>query len=152
MVDFWKEDELQTFGMEVATKYHTATIADAAILFVFRDPPKKNGGRVIAGTAEKVPKKWKDIGVVEEDFMITIARSVWEEMSSADKEALIDHELTHCTVTVKDNGEAELSIRPHDIEDFIEVYERHGAWQPQLRALITAITNRTDQVEESNTN
>jgi hypothetical protein len=60
------------------------------------------------------------------DFIIVLAEDVWDELSSYQRRALVDHELCHCMVTEKE----EQRLVPHDIEMFRKNFERFGFWWP----------------------
>lgn len=77
------------------------------------------------------------------DVKLTIDDSTWRGLAATRREALIDHELTHCVLTrdrdgfVKrdDLGRPKLHIRPHDFELgwFTEIAERHGEAAIEVR-------------------
>lgn len=81
------------------------------------------------------------------DFVIMLNFEAWNnaEFSHAQQEALIDHELTHCQPVLDDmiqrTDEANnrlWRLRRHDVEEFVEIAERHGMWRHQLEALAKA--------------
>lgn len=63
-------------------------------------------GRAIAGKASLLSNKTRDI--YGYDFMITIARDLWKELSKKQRSRLMWHELFHCRVEFDDSGEAVL--------------------------------------------
>lgn len=60
--------------------------------------------------------------------------------------ALIEHELYHCAQDMRDGmplfvkatGKPKWRMRPHDVEEFVGVVRRYGAWSPELQALTDA--------------
>jgi hypothetical protein len=71
-------------------------------------------------------------------FVIRVHHSAWKfRLDDRQKRALVDHELTHIEVTL---GERDVKywLRPHDTEEFVEIVQRHGAWEPGVDALVKA--------------
>lgn len=78
------------------------------------------------------------------DAVIVVDRATWLTLSQPQRDALIDHELTHIArVLDKESGtpkfdalgRPKLRIRPHDhqLGWFDEVAQRHGAASPEVR-------------------
>jgi hypothetical protein len=76
------------------------------------------------------------------DFIVLLSKSFWTDplVTDAQREALLDHELSHASVKVDFHGEPErdergrqvFRIRKHDIEEFAAVVERHGLYKRDL--------------------
>jgi len=137
----WIEATLDV--VSTATKlirdYHP-DLDEANVGFLFRDKAQKSGDRVVLGKASKVQDRLKPF--LDYDFIIWIAQDVWEgELSMAQREALVDHELCHCTMD--DNGKPKL--KHHDIEEFNEVVERHGIWKDDLKTFAGIIEEALKQ-------
>lgn len=113
-------------------QYHLP-LMQARIAFVFQDEATETDGRVELGKTSKVQPKMQPY--MEYDFLIVLAEDKWTEMSSNAREALIDHELSHCGGD-EANG---WKLRHHDIEEFREVLERHGAWNAGLSTDLRSI-------------
>jgi len=133
---------------------HHAHLIEAEILFIFTDQRRKRCDRVRLGSAAKLTalQRFLSSGMdsVESgaDFVILIDENEWIRLTAAARQALIDHELCHCAVFVKepderpavwrrikvgeDKGDFEwrYGLRGHDIEEFGEVLYRHGFWKP----------------------
>lgn len=107
----------------------------ARICFVFRSEAQKQGDRMILGQCTKVPDKMKPY--LEYDFLIWISEEDYMKMDDLQREAIIDHELCHCGGDPL-NG---WKIRPHDIQEFAEVVERHGIYSRDVRQFTNAIEN-----------
>lgn len=110
---------------ELIEKYHP-WLREARIGFVYRDKAQKSKGRMILAQAQTVPAKLQVY--LEYDFLIWVSKENWEKYADVQRLALIDHELCHC---VRDDGV--WTIRPHDIQEFWQVIERHGLWNNDLR-------------------
>lgn len=74
------------------------------------------------------------------DFVIMLNKIFWDRFSTAQKRALVDHELCHAQVSVDSEGEVVRDernrevyrIRRHDIEEFRDVVARHGFYKADL--------------------
>jgi len=77
-------------------------------------------------------------------FVIEIALDIWGEdidgerfgLTDAQRVALVDHELCHCQV---DEEEFTPWVRPHSIEEFTEIVDRHGLWEPDLERFARSV-------------
>ena len=114
-------------------------LADAKIIFLICEMGK-NGEKQILSEAKKVSGMLRFF--TECDFIICLHEPWWIEASAERREALIDHELTHCGWKENKNGEPvmnyntgeELAIvytlRPHDYTEFLHLISRYGAMMP----------------------
>ncbi|HWR66992.1 MAG TPA: putative metallopeptidase [Bellilinea sp.] len=122
---------------EELIEQHHPWLKDARIGFVFRNEAQKSQGRMILAQASLVPSKLQVY--LEFDFMIWVSKKDWEgRLTSAQQEALIDHELCHCMP----NQNGGWAMRPHNVQEFWEVIQRHGLWSNDLqrgRELLTRI-------------
>lgn len=109
---------------ELINKYHTI-LKHANIGILFKDEAPVNKGKTTLGKAVKVSDRMKVYTGL--DFIIWLAWDEWERMDDARRYAQLDHELCHCVMGT--NGWA---IRPHDIEEFTAVIERHGFYTGAL--------------------
>lgn len=110
---------------EVISHYHRDLI-NAKIGFVFQDEAAKKLGKIILGNASKITDKQRTAGL-DLDFVVTVAKDMWQEMTSIQRKALIDHELCHC-----DFSQGYAKMRGHDIEEFNCIVERYGLWKSDL--------------------
>ena len=117
--------EIISIAEDLIQKYHPY-LEEARIAFVFQDEATETDGRFELAKTSKVPPKMQPL--MEYDFLIVIAEDIWGALSSNAQEALIDHELCHCG----GNDVSGFKIAHHDIEEFAEVLERHGAWNAGL--------------------
>lgn len=142
-------------------KVHRAKLEHLKICYIFRDEAPISGDKVIAGRCIRVDdRNWT---VHKFDFIIEIAKDVWEQATDDFKRALMDHELGHIAMEltaeggpVRDerNGRLKTRCKMHDIEEFEEVLERHGAYHKKLREFLDAFARhkkkkrKTDESEE----
>lgn len=107
-------------------------LEEAAIQYIFR-----HGAELHAHGAEAMAVARRCTGLLEyfsrADFIIEVSSDWWESLSDEQRVALVDHELCHCI-----EGKKGWEIRPHDIEEFAEIVDRHGLWRSDLRAFIEA--------------
>lgn len=136
---------------------HHPHLVEAEILYVFTDQKRKRCDRVRLGSAAKLSalQRFLASGLdgVEQgpDFVILIDETQWLVLPAPARIALVDHELCHCALFVKDESERPAfwrrfdartdtydeseheyrwGMRGHDIEEFGEVLYRHGFWKP----------------------
>ncbi len=124
-------DLLAMAGRLIETNHHK--LLDAKIGFLFRDTAGSSQGKETLGKAQKVPDRLKPY--LNLDFMIWISEEDWNSLPATSREALLDHELSHCTFDENDNPK----IVGHDIEEFVDVIKRHGAWNLDLARTKDAI-------------
>ncbi|HZW02797.1 MAG TPA: putative metallopeptidase [Anaerolineaceae bacterium] len=112
---------------ELIEKHHP-WLQSAKIVFVMRSEAQKTAGRYVISNTAKIPAKLQP--VLDGDFLIWLSQQDYDQMSSAQREAAIDHELCH----IKLGGDG-LTLRRPDIIEFSEIVERHGLWSRDLRRL-----------------
>lgn len=99
----------------------------------------KDGKEILAKlkVAEAMEKVLWDEDSLGADYIVVVGLNRWEDMNETTRLALIDHELMHA------GGESEPEsgkwlLREHDIEEFTDIIERHGAWRRDLGRFIAA--------------
>jgi hypothetical protein len=132
--------------------------ADLGILWTNCDNSKQM--RAVIGQAEIMPPmamgKWQRARAIQQieewfgampDFLITFSASAALGMDDPSFCALVEHELYHCGQKLdrygmpafnKDTGKPILTMRGHDVEQFIGVVERYGADAADVSAMIDA--------------
>lgn len=136
----------------VRAKHHAHLEAvSIAALFVFTDEDEavlQHSGYPASAVTKVVGLKERAAGMA--DALIVIDRHTWSELGARQKDALLDHELTHLMpeidsetgATKQDSlGRMKLKIRKHDhqIGWFTEVAERHGENSPELQQVAALI-------------
>lgn len=97
--------------------------------------PKKDGRECI-GLARKVSGFYAYLaGSSESFFVIETGEPAYEALSANQKIAYVHHELCHFGITEMGN----LAILPHDIEEFDEIAEVHGAYFDRLQIFADAV-------------
>jgi len=86
-------------------------------------------GRIrYAGRASKASPLLKFL--TGHDLIVLINKDVWDSLSQNGKEALVFHELYHIQVS-----DGKVSLKKHDIEEFVKVIERYGPWTDTLKTI-----------------
>lgn len=122
------------------------------IAYVFREEASVSNGKVIAGQCTKVdPRNWT---LHKRDIIIEIAKDVWAEALPTFQAALMDHELSHVGIDMNEDGTPKMDdltgrvmvrVKPHDIEEFDGVLERHGAYHKDLRRFLDAFVKSKEE-------
>ena len=133
MAATWSEApaEVIELARRIIDKYHPS-LMDASIGFVMRSEAPRVGGKTVLGKTRKVTAEQQVH--IDFDFIIWLAEDVWSSLSPRQKEALIDHELSHC----KFDGFT-ASIVPHDVEEFTHIIDRYGFWWPASDAFEASV-------------
>lgn len=157
--------QVENIAGKLIPKHHDH-LADVGVEYVFRSEHAERHGHVVLGKARKVsglnaflvhrariaslnatvqagdgPKvPLQDTLATSEEpfFVIEIAQDLWAVLDSGEREALIDHELSHCRTKLNKDGEVVLFVAPHDLEEFNQVVERRGLWRKNLRSFLKA--------------
>jgi hypothetical protein len=129
----WTEADMSVIhtAETLIEKYHP-DLKRARIGFIFRSEPSVSGDKFVVGHTKKV--SYQDQTLLDYDFIIWLAKDIYEKWEQKRREALIDHELCHCTKT--ETGEAK--IRHHDIEEFEAIIDRYGLWDKALASVAPA--------------
>jgi hypothetical protein len=127
----WTEasTEIINLARQCIDQWHP-DLKDARIGFVFRSEGIKHGDRLTLAQASKVSPKMQVF--MDFDFIIWISEEDFTQLTSTQREALIDHELCHCIFYEDDNT---AKMRKHDVEEFICIVQRHGMWSIDLLRL-----------------
>lgn len=123
---FKVSDDVLRIAKDVIYDHHEKLI-EAKIGFLFRGEPGSSQGKTVVARAMKVDKKYTALVNKDLDFLIWIAKPSWDNFTTDQRRALIDHELCHLCY---DDGDC--SIVGHDIEEFSAIIERHGFWHMDL--------------------
>lgn len=99
---------------------------DVTIGYMTSDKKKKSQGKAVFGECRKVPDYYKCF--IPYDFLITVYETNTTLFRFTDEQyhILLYHELQHVGVEYNQDGEPCYSVRPHDVEEFRSVIEKHG--------------------------
>lgn len=76
------------------------------------------------------------------DLIIEVNWEAWLLLSTAQRIALMDHELCHFSMEVDDKGKTVYGLLGHDVEEFGGIVSRWGLWKPDLKTFATTVFNR----------
>ena len=110
-------------------------------------------GRVTLGRCKRVGDPDREIMGL--DFVILLSADFWQhsEVTDGQREALLDHELSHAAVAYDTDGEPQRDeqdrvvyrIRKHDVEEFSGVIRRHGVYKRDLEDFAAALNAAKEQ-------
>lgn len=126
---------------------HHMHLAEAKIALAWRMEWAEDADkRLTLGQAKKGSDLDRELH--DYDFVILLNHEAWNRagFDEQQREALIDHELCHCQVSLSDDGEPREDeygrtvwrIRKHDIEEFKDVVARHGLYTHSLEEFARA--------------
>lgn len=135
-------------------------LEEAKILFLWASYPEKRNDKQVVGTAQlymEQTTKWsqgKTAYAVRQwfgetpDFIITLCAPYCQEASPESICALIEHELYHCGQEKDEfgfpkytkEGMPKFAMHGHDVEEFLGVIKRYGAFSPELQKLQEALS------------
>lgn len=141
-----------------------AHLLGARLGFLWTNVPNARHGRKLIGQAEFRPPggtmgKWQRARAQaqlygwfggELDFLITIDADYAAQADDTAFCALVEHELYHCGQQQDEFGMPKFSdssgmpvftMRGHDLEEFLGVVKRYGAYSDQLQAFVAAASD-----------
>lgn len=122
---------------ETIVRHHNR-LRTANIAVLMKDKATQKNGVYVLGTAAVFPDKMKPLTNINYDFLVVLAEDTWIQLTPSEREALVDHELCHCEY----DENSKPVVRAHDVEEFVEIIERHGFWRPSLRSMALAVQTR----------
>ncbi|MFA5202940.1 MAG: putative metallopeptidase [Lentisphaeria bacterium] len=106
-------------------------LSSAKIRYICRNKAARRAGNPVPGNVYKMGGKFAFL--VGFDFIIEIALEVWNDLRPNQRDALIDHLLSRCQGTEKEeDGSMVWKLIPPPVQEFPEVAERHGQWHEGL--------------------
>jgi hypothetical protein len=151
---FTPAPDVQEIADRYIAEYHEHLIQNAVkMVYLFRDDVPVRLGKNVMGEAKKVtglsaflagqPAEidYEEISEnpdAEPFFAIIISQPIWDRLTLPQREALIDHELSHCYAEENDEGEVMLKMQAHDLGEFNAVVRRHGLWQADVEQFLKA--------------
>ena len=144
--EYETSERIESIAKELIPLYH-GHLTTAKIAYLMKKAPEEKDGKtvpektrrygkkMVMGTARSVPAMWYTLTGF--DFVIEIDEVAWDILDLEQQTALVDHELCHCFIDEKG-----WYIRDHDVEEFVAVVKRHGAWKHEIHAMATEIQLR----------
>lgn len=141
-------------------------LIDADVCFMWASSAFAKKGRTVLGQAEEVAMRaggWQKARMEQQmhewfgeipRFIITLAADYCSQCSDLDFCALVEHELYHIAQATDEfgapkftqEGEPKLTLRGHDVEEFVGVVRRYGA-SADVQQLVDA-ANRPAEVAQ----
>lgn len=131
-------NQVLSIAKELVALYHPI-LRNCNIGFVMRSEASTSGGKTVLAQTSKIPDKVKPYLHTELDILIVIAEDQWANLDTLQRTALIDHELCH--ITVSKSG---WTTRAHDIDEFVEIIQRHGLWNGDLFGARTTLSRASE--------
>ena len=100
------------------------------------DPLKDDIKHDAIAKCVKAPTLWHD--VTGYDAVIWCRGWFWDQFLDEQREALLLHELLHLEVEYDEDGEVQLRVRKHDLEEFTDVAQRFGGALPGIDPFVKA--------------
>jgi hypothetical protein len=122
---------------------HHTHLEPIRIEYLFLSEPILERGKDVWGRARKVTGLNAYLAARERPqeaieprgfFVVELVKNIWNQLDSKSKDALMDHELSHCWV----NDDGSLAIKPHDLEEFNSIVRRHGLWRADIESFLNA--------------
>ena len=130
--DYWKAEEVEEIVADYM-KYH-AELVGAKIGCVFKEKATKSGGKPITGKITKTSGKYGPLLEKPYDYVMTVGFDIWSEYNQTQKEAWVDHIMSHAYGVDNDDGTVTWKTRKPEVLMFPGVVERHGiGWMESLR-------------------
>jgi len=118
------DDMTVAIAERIREEYHPELV-EARIRYVFIPHGPAKNGVVRLGVAKR--QSALNALLTEADFVIILSHDHWLDLTPSQREALLDHELCHCTVSLDTDGQPDgWALVHHDIEEFAAVVTRHG--------------------------
>ncbi len=139
------EKQIYEILAKYAQKYTDSGLLSKAELFtllqkakficLFRNSPRHKGEKLVLGSASIINDRLR--AFVDGDFLIEICSQSWASLDEIGREALIFHELCHCSIKEKDDKQTGgtkfvLGTLPHEFEGFCDEYSFFGNWAGDL--------------------
>jgi len=145
---FEEAANVESIAQGLIPNYH-AELATARIQYCFSSDCWSKNGREVWGKVQKL--SGLNEYLIEKDFIITVALEKWNDLTEAQRTALVDHLLSRCTGEEdEDTGEYKWKVSDPEVQEFTDVLFRHGAWHEGLRDFVLQAkkVNIEDIVEE----
>lgn len=128
----------------VAEWHPELTKARFALVWVLNLEPDQDG-RLVLGKAKRASDCDRELA--DHDLIVFLNRDAWTDLSEAQRLALIDHELSHFTLVLDEDGDPRKDDRgrlcfrmvKHDLGEFRSVVKRHGCYLSDIEAFAAAI-------------
>lgn len=131
MSKFIADSEVFDLMRDLVGQHHPdlALVVDE-IQIVFKEKASKKGGKPILGKASIANDLISLIGNTPCKFILELGMDAWQDLSSRERKALMDHLLCSCRAEEVD-GVYKYSIASPDISYFWDEFDRWKDWRPR---------------------
>ena len=145
-------EQVNTLAKEIQEKYFR-DLANVKITYLFDTKKRSSGDRLVLGKCQKTNDMVKHFTIDEAQdeegyqYVITLDKIAYDNISDVDRVRLIRHELRHILV-IETEKKTHYRVNPHDIEDFVDEVELNKddpGWANRVGQMIQLIY---DQMEE----
>lgn len=133
MSSIYKADpDIVDMMKDLIGKHHPdlAIIVDE-IALVIREKAGQRGGKVILGKSQKASPLFGVLGDTDYKFILELAGDEWQNLTTRQKNALLDHLLCSCRAEEGDDGTPKYFIAPPDVNFYWDELDRWGDWRPR---------------------
>lgn len=128
----WEEaPEVEALAEELIAAYHPH-LQECRFRYIFRSRHLRDGRRSIWACVILMSGRQQYLTGC--DIVMEVGEDIWNSLNDHEKRALVDHELCHCV----ENGEGGFALTPHDVEEFIDIMARYGAWRDDRKEFVRA--------------
>ena len=114
------------------------------IRYIFGSENPKKDGREAAALARKITGLNAYLaGCPEGFFLIEFGRPAFDELFETQLIAVVHHELSHCGV----NDSGNLTLYPHDVQEFSSTVEIFGAYDTSLEIFQKALEKGSESTD-----
>lgn len=140
----WKAgDDVMATMRDLIAKYHpNLVLCEDQIAILFKEKSSNVGDAVVPGKTSKAPALLGVLGEIDYKFIITLGGDTWQELSDAQRIAMLDHHLCACGVEENPTtGKTKFFVRIPDVAFFKEEVERQGFWRSSGKVPSTDFIN-----------
>ncbi len=145
-------ETVEVIAQRILPSYHSE-LASARLKFIFVDKASMKNGRPVLGKARKVSGSLEFL--LELDFLIEVALDQWNDLTEAQRVALVDHLMERCVGEEdEESGTMHWKVREPDVQEFTTILRRHGAWNANLADLVSVaqeirVEDRVQEIVDS---
>jgi hypothetical protein len=139
MPGYAQDKSLDDLG-RLSIEQHKRNLKPLKIAFVYRNEAAVTDGKIVPSQTVRCDDRQRTLH--GHDFVIEVAKDVFEAATVDFRNAILHHALCYCGARLDEGGELEFDeitnryktfIRKPDVVEFEEVFQVHGAYHKELR-------------------
>lgn len=139
---YWLDTEVRDVATRLIEAHHPH-LKQLKVAYIMKPEGTVSNGKVTAGMCIRCDDR--AFLLHGTDFIMEIAKNIWDDAQPKFQEAIVDHELSHMGVKVDEHGvpardpktgRIRTYVKHHDMEEFEGVVERYGAYRKDLRSFL----------------